>query len=92
MTALSIAASISASAKIMCGFFPPSSRANFLTVSAAACIIVWPVVNPPVKETKSTRGSLMSRDPTTEPGPKIKFATPFGVPASSIIFINAIAL
>ena len=34
----------------------------------------------------------MSEVPTTDPGPKIKLATPFGVPASSIIFIKAIAL
>ncbi|CAB5053852.1 unannotated protein [freshwater metagenome] len=40
----------------------------------------------------STRESEINGVPTTEPGPRIKLATPFGVPASSIRCINAIAL
>ena len=47
---------------------------------------------PPVKETISTRGSEIREVPTTEPGPRIKLATPCGVPASSMACIKAIAL
>ena len=56
VSALSIAASISASAKTIFGFLPPSSSATFLTVSLAAAIIFFPVINPPVKETMSISG------------------------------------
>ena len=51
-----MAASISASAKTIFGFLPPSSSATFLTVSLAEAIIFFPVINPPVKETMSISG------------------------------------
>ena len=47
-----------------------------------------PVINPPVKETKSTRGSSVSGAPAVAPAPQIKFATPLGNPASSNNFIK----
>jgi hypothetical protein len=51
-------------------------------VSAAAAMIVWPVARLPVSETRSTRGSELSRGPTFDPDPVTRFATPAGTPAS----------
>ena len=81
--ALSIAASMSASAKMMFGFLPPSSRATFFTVGAAAAMIVRPVSTPPVKETRSTSGALVIAAPTVAPGPRTRLATPSGSPSST---------
>ena len=52
----------------MLGFLPPSSRATFFTVAAAAAMIVRPVCRPPVKETRSTRGSVDSERARVRPG------------------------
>ncbi len=49
-TAVSKPSSVSqASAKTTLGFLPPSSRATFLTVTAAAWATLVPLIRPPVK-------------------------------------------
>ena len=78
MSALSSAVSRSASAKTTLGFLPPSSRAIFLTVSGALTISRLPVSTPPVKETRSTRGSVESGAPASAPAPRTRLATPAG--------------
>ncbi|OIQ64784.1 hypothetical protein GALL_536630 [mine drainage metagenome] len=92
VTALSIAASRSASAKIIFGFLPPSSSAIFFTVLEAALMIFLPVMSPPVKETMSTRASAVRGWPTTAPEPRIRLATPLGSPDSSKSRIKCMAL
>ena len=82
LRALSTAASKSASAKITLGFLPPSSRATFFTVPAAAAAITRPVASPPVKETMSTSRCVESAGPTSDPAPVTRFATPSGSPSS----------
>ena len=83
MSAMSTAVSRSASAKTMLGFLPPSSRATFFTVPAAAAITARPVARPPVNDTRSTRGSATSGPPTSGPVPGTRLATPSGTPASA---------
>ncbi len=68
VSAKSRAASRSASANTMLGFLPPSSRATFFTVAAAAAMIRLPVASPPVNETRSTRGSSLSGAPGPRAG------------------------
>lgn len=83
-TAVSKPSSVAqASAKTTLGFLPPSSRATFLTESAAARITFVPLVRPPVKETRSTSGWAARRAPTGSPGPVTRLATPAGSPAST---------
>ena len=67
----------------MLGFLPPSSRATFFTVAAAAAITPRPVCTPPVNETRSTRGSVASGAPASGPAPSTRLPTPAGSPASS---------
>lgn len=72
-----------ASAKTTLGFLPPSSRATFFTLSAAALATFVPLTRPPVNETRSTWGCSASRAPTVCPGPVTMLAAPSGSPASS---------
>ena len=81
--AMSSAVARSASAKTMLGFLPPSSSAIFFTVPDAVAMIRLPVPRPPVKETRSTRGSSLSSAPACGPSPSTRLATPAGTPASS---------
>jgi hypothetical protein len=74
-----MAASMSASAKTICGFLPPSSIETFFSVADAA----RPTAVEPVKEIMSTRGSVVIGAPTSGPKPVITLQTPFGRPASS---------
>ncbi len=92
VSAKSSAASRSASANTMLGFLPPSSRATFFTVSAADAMIRLPVASPPVNDTRSTRGSSLSRAPARGPAPSTRLATPAGTPASSSRPISRIAV
>ena len=78
-----MAVSNSASAKTMLGFLPPSSRAIFFTVGAAAAMMRRPVSRPPVKDTMSTSGSVVSGAPTAGPVPRTRLAAPSGSPASA---------
>ncbi len=83
-TAVSKSSSVAqASANTTLGFLPPSSRATFLTVGAAARATLTPLVRPPVKETRSTSGCSARRAPTGSPAPVTRFATPAGRPASA---------
>lgn len=92
-TAVSKPSSVSqASAKTTLGFLPPSSRATFLTVTAAAWATLVPLTRPPVKETRSTSGCSASRAPTVWPGPVTMLATPVGRPASTSRSIRAIVV
>ncbi len=92
MSALSTAASKSASAKTTLGFLPPSSSATFFTVAAAAAITRRPVTMPPVNETRSTSGASVSAGPTRSPAPSTRLATPGGTPASVSAVISQIAV
>ena len=83
---------MSASANTMLGFLPPSSSAIFFTVPEAAAMIRLPVATPPVKETRSTRGSSLSGAPAFGPSPTTRFATPAGSPASASSFIRWMAV
>src|SRR5699024_7390842 len=83
LSALSTAASKSASAKTILGFLPPSSRATFLTPLAADSAIFWPVAKPPVNEIRSISGWEDKRAPTLAPSPMTTFATPAGNPKES---------
>ena len=81
--ALSTAVSKSASANTMLGLLPPSSRATFLTLTAAPRIRARPASRPPVSDTRSTSGLSASACPTRAPGPRTRLTTPAGTPASS---------
>ena len=78
----SIAASRSASAKMMAGHLPPSSMDRPLRFSAALRKIVLPVVVSPVKEISGTSGCLTSASPASSPRPLTRLNTPSGRPAS----------
>ena len=54
-----------------------------MTVAAAAAITLRPVTRPPVKETRSTRGSSVSGAAASAPAPRTRLPTPAGSPASS---------
>ena len=54
------AAATSASSSTIAADLPPSSRKTFFSVGAAAAMIARPVAVEPVKETMSTRGSVVS--------------------------------
>ena len=56
ISAPSMAASKSASAKTMLGLLPPSSRPTFFTLSAPLRMMFLPTSTEPVKATMSTSG------------------------------------
>jgi len=69
---------MSASSYTSTGALPPSSRCTRFTVCAAAAAISLPVAVSPVRLIMSTSGWVMSRCPTTLPGPVTTLKTPFG--------------
>src|SRR5438309_10357722 len=77
-----IAASRSASAKTMFGFFPPSSSDTFLNKGAHASATFLPVTVPPVNEMVLIFGFAVIAAPTFGPVPCTTLSTPFGRPAS----------
>ena len=83
------AASRSASAKIMCGDLPPSSRLTRARCSAAPFITSLPVDVAPVNATLSTPGCATSGAPAPSPKPVTTLNTPGGKPASSTSAANS---
>ena len=81
----STAPSRSASAKMMLGDFPPSSRPIFLTFAAAQRIMSCPTAVDPVKVTMLMPGWAAMALPTEPPGPRIRLTEPLGMPAFSKI-------
>ena len=81
---VSARASMSASSNTSTGALPPSSRCTRFTVCAAAAAISFPVAVSPVRLTMSTSGCVMSRCPTTPPGPVMTLSTPFGKMSAAI--------
>src|SRR5438874_12704818 len=77
-----IAVSRSASAKIIFGFFPPSSSETFLNNGAHASATLRPVTVPPVNEMVLIFGCAVIAAPTFGPVPCTTLSTPFGRPAS----------
>ena len=71
----------SASAKMMCGDLPPSSRLMRFSVPAAWRMMCWPVRVLPVKAILSTSGCVISASPASVPMPDTMFTTPGGKPA-----------
>ncbi len=80
--ALRAAASRSASANTMNGFFPPSSAVKGTMLRAVACPIAWAAPTEPVSATRRTSGWATSAAPTSSPMPWTTFSTPGGIPAS----------
>src|SRR3990172_4595276 len=70
-----------ASAKMMLGDLPPSSRDIFLTLLAAARITCLPTSVEPVKAILSTSSEAAKRSPVAPAAPVITFTTPAGGPA-----------
>src|ERR1700682_4249711 len=95
-----MAASRSASAKMMFGFFPPSSRETFLNNGAHASATLRPVTVPPVNEIVLIFGCAVIAAPTFGPVPCTTLSTPFGSPASrqisqsryAVIGVNSLGL
>src|SRR5437763_5637986 len=87
-----IAASRSASAKMMLGFFPPSSNETFLYNGAAAYATFFPVTVPPVNEIVLIFGCAVIAAPTLGPVPWTTLSTPLGNPASAQISHNRYAV
>src|SRR6266404_7160344 len=77
-----MAASRSASAKIIFGFLPPSSSESFLNNGAAASATFLPVTVPPVNEMVLIFGCDVIAAPTFGPVPCTTLTTPFGKAAS----------
>src|SRR5436853_6497816 len=77
-----MAASRSASAKMMFGFFPPSSSETFLNNGAHASATLRPVTVPPVNGIVVIFGCAVIAAPTFGPVPWTTLSTPFGNPAS----------
>ncbi len=77
-----MAASMSASLKMMFGALPPSSRETFLRLPEAAAAIFLPTSVLPVKATLSTPWWSTSAAPVS-PKPGTMLTTPAGTPASS---------
>ncbi len=77
-----MAASRSASAKMMLGFFPPSSSETFLKSGAHVSATRLPVTVPPVNEMVPTFGCAVMAWPTFGPVPWTMLSTPGGRPAS----------
>ena len=80
-----MAASRSASAKMMFGFFPPSSSETFLNIGAHVSATLRPVTVPPVNEIVPIFGCAVIAAPTFGPVPCTTLSTPFGNPASAQI-------
>ena len=79
----STARSMSASGKMICGLFPPSSRVSFFRlVSAEACSSRRAVRIEPVKAILSTPGWRASASPVGSPYPGTTLSTPGGNPTS----------
>src|SRR5437870_10033530 len=87
-----MAASRSASAKTMFGFFPPSSSETFLNNGAAASATFLPVAVPPVNEIVLIFGCAVIAAPTFGPVPCTTLRTPFGKPASAQIWQSRYAV
>src|SRR6266480_2563322 len=83
-----MAASRSASAKMMLGFFPPSSSETFLNNGAHASATLRPVTVPPVNEIVLIFGCAVIAAPTFGPVPLTTLSTLFGRPASRQISHN----
>src|SRR6266496_2282520 len=77
-----MAASRSASAKTMFGFFPPSSSETFLNNGAHVSATLRPVTVPPVNEIVLIFGCAVIAAPTFGPVPCTTLRTPSGKPAS----------
>src|SRR5882672_3793842 len=84
-TVASSAASQSQSAKMICGFLPPSSIDTFLSVCADLATACLPTLVDPVKDNMSTSGCVTSTSPTTLPVPTTMLTTPAGTPAATRI-------
>src|SRR5260370_1953201 len=87
-----MAASSSASAKMMFGFLHPSSSETFLNNGAQASATFFPVTVPPVKEIVLIFGCAVIAAPTFGPVPCTTLSTPFGKPASLAISHNKYAV
>src|SRR5207248_7434749 len=87
-----MAASRSASAKMMFGFLPPSSSETFLNNGAAASATFFPVTVPPVNEIVVILGWAVIAAPTFGPVPWTTLSTPLGNPASAQISHNRYAV
>src|SRR2546430_17269603 len=87
-----MAASRSASAKMMFGFFPPSSSETFLNNGAAASATFFPVTVPPVNEMVLIFACAVIAAPTFGPVPWTTLSTPLGKPASLQISQNKYAV
>ena len=90
--AAAAAAWMSASANTTFADLPPSSSVTRLIVSAAPAAIRRPTSVEPVNATFATSGCSTSRAPAVEPGPTSTFTTPSGIPASTAIRSNSIAV
>jgi hypothetical protein len=82
------AASRSASAKTICGDFPPSSRVTRFRFATAACATLAPVAVDPVNAILSTPGCAASASPVVRSQPVTTLSTPAGSPASCRISAN----
>ena len=90
--AAAAAAWMSASANTTLADLPPSSKVTRLIVCAAPAAIVRPTAVEPVKATLATSGCSTSRCPQVRPGPATTLTTPSGIPASTAIRSNSIAV
>src|SRR5262245_28169610 len=79
------ACSKSASAKLMLGDFPPSSKEIRLISREASSITREPTAVEPVKEILRTSGCVTSASPTAVPAPGRTWSAPAGNPASIAI-------
>ena len=91
-TVVLIALSISASAKMMFGFFPPNSKLTFLNIGPATLAMCLPVTVPPVNEIALIFGCSTMAWPTLPPNPLTIFSTPLGNPADEQISPNIAAV
>ena len=87
-----MAASRSASSRMMLADLPPSSWATRLTVGAAARATSMPARVDPVNDIMSMSGWADSTAPTLIPSPLTRLNTPAGTPASSMISAKRMAL
>lgn len=72
--------SMSASANIIAGFFPPSSNESFLQYGALRSVISLAVAVLPVNEINGTSGWDTNASPARGPVPKTMLTTPGGKP------------
>ncbi len=75
--------SMSASANIIAGFFPPSSSESLLQYGALRSVISLAVAVLPVNEINGTSGWDTSASPARGPVPKTMLITPGGKPRKS---------